>query len=157
MTENEIQTMLGLAFLENHPRLEVMQNLVRIAGRLEQPEQQMVIHNFAERIYIPSTNKTKAQNPDEVFTSLLEFAQYCTSQTFDRMETLHLREILVQIEKLLNALENTWRKNQVSSAKAAANTALDWLIESIIGRNLSPPELAVMRGYYLRRQHLRAK
>ncbi len=154
MTENEIQTMLGLAFLENHPRLEVMQNLVRIASKLETPE---VILNFAQRIYLPSTDKISLQNPDEVLFVLLEFGEYCTTQIFSRMEDCDLREILVQMDKILNALENAWRKNQVSRAGMAANTALDWMIESIIGRGLSTAELAVMRGIYLRRQHLRGK
>lgn len=157
MNENEIQTMLGLAFLENHPRLEVMQNLVRIASKLENPELRMVILNFAERIYMPSTSKTVTPKVDEIFAGLLEFSEYCTNQTFKRMEDSSLREVLGQIEKILNALENAWRKNQISSAKTAANTALDWMIESIIGRGLSSAELAVMRGIYLRRQHLRTK
>ncbi len=157
MTENEIQTMLGLAFLENHPRLEVMQNLVRIASKLETPELNVVILNFAQRIYLPSTDKISLQNPDEVMAVLLEFGKYCTTQTFKRMEDCDLREILVQMDKILNALENTWRKNQPSRAGMAANTALDWMIESIIGRGLSTAELAVMRGIYLRRQHLRGK
>jgi hypothetical protein len=157
MNENEIQTMLGLAFLENHPRLEVMQNLVRIASKLENLEWQKVIFNCAERIYLPSTTRIKPPISDEVLAVLLEFTEHCTNQMFTKMETQNLREILAQIEKLLNALENTWRKNQISSAKAAANTALDWMIESIIGRGLSTAELAVMRGIYLRRQHLRSK
>ena len=157
MNENEIQTMLGLAFLENHPRLEVMQNLVRIASKFETQALNMVILNFAQRIYLPSTSKMSVPITDEVLAVLLEFSEYCTTQTFKSMESQNLREILGQIEKLLNALENAWRKNQISSASPAANTALDWMIESIIGRGLSTAELAVMRGIYLRRQHLRSK
>jgi hypothetical protein len=138
MNIEEIQTMLGLAFLENHPRLEVMQNLNRIALKLEDSAMQAIILNAAQRIYVPSTIKLAVQTEDTTFKALVLFCEHCVEKTFRTMQDHDFREVHSQMEKIMEIQEEAWRKKQVSSATAAANTALDWLGESIIGRNLRP-------------------
>jgi hypothetical protein len=155
MNLEETQTMLGLAFLENHPRLEVMQNLNRIAVKLEDSAMQAIILNAVQRIYLPSTTKLTIEAQDAIFEVLALFCEHCVKATFSTMQDHDFREVHTQMEKIMEIQEETWRKKQTSSATAAANTALDWLVESIIGRNLSIAERAVMRGIFLRRQHLR--
>ncbi len=147
--------MLGLAFLENHPRLEVMQNLKRIAVKLEDTAMQAIILNAVLRIYVPSTTKITIKTQDTTFEALVLFCEHCIQATFSTMQNHDFREVHAQMEKIMEIQEEAWRKKQASSSTAAANTALDWLGESIIGRNLSIAERAVMRGIFLRRQHLR--
>ncbi len=155
MNENEIKTMLGLAFLENHPRLEVLQNLARIAAKLEDTQMQAVILNTAERIYLPSTARLAPSSQDEIFMALYNFCEHCLEATFLTMQDHDFRDVHRQMEQIMVVQEEAWRKNRRSSASPAANTALDWLGESIIGRSLSVAERAVLRGLFVRRQLLR--
>ncbi len=157
MSENEIQSMLGLAFLENHPRLEVMQNLVRIALHLEPEAWRGMVLNYAERIYLPETLALRLESRDMVFLALMDFCETCVQARFERMKDQDLRSIWQYAEKILIALEEEWRTGRASSASKAANTALDWLSEALMGRNLSPPELAVVRGFSFRRRNIRTK
>ncbi len=155
MNQNEIKTMLGLAFLENHPRLEVLQNLARIAEKLEDEPMRLLILNVAERIYLPNTAQLAPNSQDEIFIVLYNFCVHCHQETFLTMQDHNFRAVHGQMEQIMLVQEEAWRKNRRSSATAAANTALDWLGESMIGRNLSVAERAVLRGLFVRRQHLR--
>jgi hypothetical protein len=153
MTPSQLETLLGVAFLENHPRLEVMRGLSDLAAHLPEFEQQAVLSCVA-RIFLADTPKKVVSSQDPVFLVLLAFAEDCVQTNFPTMAQKPFREARVWMENILQALEENWRTGRTSSAKLAANRALDWLGESI-GQHLNSAELAGMRGYYMRRRNLR--
>jgi hypothetical protein len=150
---SQIETVLGVAFLENHPRLEVMRGLADIAAHLPKTEQ-AAMYACVLQIFLPDTAKTPVVHQDVVFLALLAFAEDCVQTDFPTMVQKPFREARVWMESILQALETVWRLGQVSSASLAANRALDWLGESI-GQHLNSAELAGLRGYYMRRRNLR--
>jgi hypothetical protein len=150
---SQLETILGLAFLENHPRFEVMRGLADIAAHLPETEQSAIC-GCVLQIFLPSTPKTPVLKQDVVFLALLAFCEDCVQTDFLTMAQKPFREARVWMERILQALETVWRLGQVSSADLAANRALDWLGESI-GQHLNSAELAGLRGYYMRRRNLR--
>jgi hypothetical protein len=153
MTPSQLETMLGVAFLENHPRLAVMRGLADLAVHLPEPEQHAIL-NCVARIFLADTPKAMVSSQDPVFLGLLAFAEDCLLTDFPTMAQKPFREARVWMENILQTLEQNWRTGQSSSASLAANRALDWLGESI-GQHLNSAELAGMRGYYMRRRNLR--
>jgi hypothetical protein len=154
MTSSQLETMLGVAFLENHPRLEVMRGLADLAAHLPEPEQQAML-NCVARIFLPDTAKVAVPSQDPVVLALLSFAEDCVQTSFPTMAQKPFREARVWMEHILQALEEIWRTKQNSGASLAANRALDWLGECL-GQHLNSAELAGMRGYYMRRRNLRS-
>jgi hypothetical protein len=150
---SQVETVLGVAFLENHPRLEVMRGLADIAAHLPESEQ-AAIYACVLQIFLPDALKVPVLNQDVVFLALLAFCKDCVQTDFPTMAQKPFREARVWMEQILQALETVWRLGQGSSASLAANRALDWLGESI-GQQLNSAELAGLRGYYMRRRNLR--
>ena len=151
-----LETLLGMAFLENHPRLEIIKGIADIAAVLPDTDMQNAILNIAEQIYLPSHQKYLPQSQDSIFLALLQFCENVAAQNYPNMPSREFRAARADMEQLMTVLEQAWRKNHVSSAKLAADRALDWLGEALIGKILGTAEIADMRGYYMRRRHLRS-
>jgi hypothetical protein len=145
MTPSQLETMLGVAFLENHPRLEVMRGLSDLAAHLPEPAQSAVL-NCVARIFLPDTPKAVVSSQDPVYLALLAFCEDCVQTDFPTMSNKPFRQARVWMENILQALEENWRRGQSSSASLAANRALDWLGECLV-QSLNSAELAGMRGH----------
>ncbi len=157
MTETELETMLGLAFLENHPRIEIIQGLARIAQALPDTSMKKVVLNSMQFVYLPETDFIiHYSSTDYIWIALEKFCQQSANRSFASMKTRDFTELKTDMENLIEALENAWRHKQTSAATPAVQLALEWLREAVFGRNLNIAERAVLRGLYNRERELRA-
>jgi hypothetical protein len=151
----EADTLLGLAVLENHPRLEAMRGLMSISTALTVPLQRRRVQRLLEIAYNNETRPAQLEG-DMVWNALERFCvMLATDDRWTDLSKLEFGLLPREMERLLAALEEAKRRHQVSLASAAAFAALTWLRERLFGRVLSVAERAVMRGLYDRERHLR--
>ncbi len=155
MINLETDALLGLAALENHPRLEAMRGLNSIMMTLTVPTRRKHIQRLLEIAYNNEAHSALLEG-DEFWNALERFcAMLATDQRWSNRNELEFVHLPTEMGRLLEALETNARQHQSSSAAFGAFEALLWLRESVFGRTLNAAQRAVLRGLYERERNLR--
>jgi hypothetical protein len=150
----DADALLGLALLENHPRLGALRGLASIAAALSAPLQKKRIERLLEIGFYGETKPTQLES-DAVWNALEYLCiMLATDERWRDLSKLEFALLLREMERLLGALEDMQRQQQRSSATPGARAALVWLRELLFGRALNVAERAVLRGLYERERQL---
>jgi hypothetical protein len=151
----DADALLGLALLENHPRLEALRGLSSIAAALTVPLQRRRLERLLEIGFYNEVKPARLEG-DAIWNALERFCtMLATDQRWINSQRIEFALLLREMEQVLGALEEARRLQEVSSATPGALAALVWLRESLFGRALNPAERAVLRGLYERERHLK--
>jgi hypothetical protein len=147
--------LLGLAVLENHPRLAALRGLVSIASALTAPLQRKRIERLFEIGFYFEPKPAQLEG-DAVWNALERVCvMLATDERWLASRELEFAVLLRTMESLIVVLEEMRRQQRDSSAAPGVIAALVWLRELLFGRSLNVAERAVLRGLYERERHLR--